>query len=242
MQGTSGATAAKAMCGVASPFESGENQLVVDFVGEDDQVVTARQFGDLLEHLPRAQRACGIVGVDQHDAASARRELAFDVGEFGLPGVVFVEIVGVERDAQLAQNGRVERVVGTWSENVFAGIHQSADAEIDGFAYAGCDEDVAHGGDAFARGFASNRLERFWNAGRWRVAVLAVAHGFVGGFDDVRRSLEIEVERVADVQRQNFVSLLDDFVSDAGQVANGVADVVEALGGGDLAGLGSGHR
>ncbi len=52
MQGTSGATAAKAMCGVTSPFESGENQFVVDFVGKDDQVVTAGEFGDLFEHLP----------------------------------------------------------------------------------------------------------------------------------------------------------------------------------------------
>ena len=55
-------------------------------------------------------------------------------------------------------------------------------------------------------------------------------------------SLEIEVERVADVERENFVSLLDDFVGHAGQVANGVADIVETLGSGDLVGLGDGHQ
>ena len=174
--------------------------------------------------------------------AGARGELAFDVGEFGLPGVFFVQIVGVERNAELAQNGRVERIVGLGSENVFAGIDQRGDAEVDCLAYAGGYEDVPHRRDALARGLAANRFERLRNAGRWRVAVLAVAHGFVGGFNDVRRSLEIEVERVADVQWQNFVSLLDDFVGDAGQVANGVADVIEAGGGGDFAGLGGGHE
>ena len=91
------------------------------------------------------------------------------------------------------------------------------------------------------RGLAANCFERFRNAGRRRVSVLAVAHRFVGGFDDVRRSLEIEVERIADVQRQNFVSLLNDFVSYAGQIANGVANIVESGGGGDFAGLRGGH-
>ena len=40
------------------------------------------------------------------------------------------------------------------------------------------------------------------------LAVLAVAHGLVDSFDDVRRGLEIEVQRIADIQRENFVSLL----------------------------------
>ena len=105
-----------------------QNQLVVDFVGEDDKVVAACEFGDLLEHLARAQRARRIIRIDQYDGAGAWRELAFDVGEFGLPGVVFVEIVSIDCDPQLAQDGRVERVVGLRRENVFAGIHQRGDA------------------------------------------------------------------------------------------------------------------
>jgi hypothetical protein len=38
------------------------------------------------------------------------------------------------------------------------------------------------------------------------------------------------------------VALLRDFVCDRGQITNGVADVVEALGGGDFAKLGAGHE
>ena len=63
----------------------------------------------------------------------------------------------------------------------------------------------------------------------------------IDGFDHVGGCLEVKVERVADVERQNFVSLLCDLVGDAGQVANGVADVFEAGGRGDFAKLRHGH-
>ena len=43
--------------------------------------------------------------------------------------------------------------------------------------------------------------------------------------------LEVEVERIADVERQNFVSLAGDLVGDAGQIANGIAHVFETGGG-----------
>jgi hypothetical protein len=54
--------------------------------------------------------------------------------------------------------------------------------------------------------------------------------------------LEVEVQRIADVQRQNLVALLNDFIGHASQVANGVANVIETLGGGDFAGLRDGHE
>ncbi len=218
-----------------------QNQFVVDFVGKYDQVVAARQFRNLLQHLPRAQRAGGIVGINQNDAARPRRELAFDVGELGLPRVIFIEIVSIDRNPQLAQDCRVQRVVGLRRENVFAGIHQCGDAQIDSLADTGGDENVLHGRDALTRSFAANCFERFWNTRGWRVSVFAVAHRFVHGFDDVGRSLEVEVERVANVQWQDLVSLFDDLVGYAGQIADGIADVVEAGGGGDLAGLRRGH-
>src|SRR5580704_8163216 len=219
-----------------------ENQFVVDFIGEDYETVPAGKVGDLLEHLPRAERSRRIIRIDQNNRAGAGRELAFDVGKFGLPSVVFVQVVGVDGNAQLAQNGRVERIVGLRRENVLARIHQGADAEIDCLAYAGGDEDVADGRDAFARGLAANCFKYFGNSGRGSVSVLAVAHGLVSGFDDVRWSMEVEVERVADVQGQYFVALCDDFVGHAGEVANSVADIVETPGGGYFAGLRGGHR
>src|SRR5215472_8064842 len=67
-----------------------ENQLVVDFVGEDDQVVAPREVGNLLQHLPRAECTSRVVGINQHNAASTRSELAFDIRQLWLPGIFFV--------------------------------------------------------------------------------------------------------------------------------------------------------
>jgi hypothetical protein len=55
----------------------------------------------------------------------------------------------------------------------------------------------------------------------------------------VRRSPEIEVERIANIQRQHLVPLLDDLVRNASQVADGIANVVEPLGGSDFVSLSS---
>src|SRR5262249_22066251 len=51
------------------------------------------------------------------------------------------------------------------------------------------------------------------------------------------RRLEVEVERIANVQRKNFVSLSGDFIGNGGQVTNRVADVTEARSGSDLGNL-----
>jgi len=63
----------------------------------------------------------------------------------------------------------------------------------------------------------------------------------VDGLDHVRGRLEVEVERVADVEGENFVSLACDFVGDAGEIADGVADVFQTGSGGDFAQLSYGH-
>ena len=118
---------------------------------------------------------------------------------------------------------------------------EGGEADVDGLADAGGDENIAHGGDAFARGFSANGFERSGNAVGGGVSVFAVAHGLRDRVDDVRRCLEIENVRVADIEGENFMSLLDDFIGDAGQVADGVADIFEARGWCDFAGLGEGH-
>ena len=88
-----------------------ENQLVVNFVRKDHQIVPPRQFGDLFQHCPRAHRAGGIIGIDQHNAAGVRSDLSLDVVEIGLPGVFLIQVVGVEADPKLGQHRRVQRVV-----------------------------------------------------------------------------------------------------------------------------------
>src|SRR4029077_9616162 len=149
---------------------------------------------------------------------------------------------GVQLDAQFGEYRRIERVVGAGSEEIVARIQQGGQADVDGFANAEGDEHAPHAGDALALGLATDRIERFFDAGRRRVAVLAVLHRLVDRFDQVGRGLEIEVDGVADVEGEDLVALLGDFVGDAGEIADGIADVVEALSGWDFTnGGGGGH-
>ena len=185
-----------------------QDQLVVNLVGENDQIVAPRQFRQLFQHAAGADCAGGIIGIDQHNGAGARIDLALQVDQVRLPGVVFVQIVRRDRNAELAQHGGVERVVRTRSQNMFAGIDQGGQTDIHGFAGARSHERVLHRGNALARRLAANGFERLRNARRRRVAVLVLAHRLVDGFDQVRRSFEIKNIGIADVERQDLVALL----------------------------------
>jgi len=53
---------------------------------------------------------------------------------------------------------------------------------------------------------------------------------------------KIEAERVANIQWKNLVAVARELVGEDGHVPNGVAHVFEALGSGNGAGAGGGHR
>ena len=57
----------------------------------------------------------------------------------------------------------------------------------------------------------------------------------------MRGRREIKYIGIANVQIKNFVTLLFDLIRQANQVADGIAQVIEALGRGDFAGLGKWH-
>src|SRR6185312_4657899 len=88
---------------------------------------------------------------------------------------------------------------------------------------------------------AANGFERFRNAGGWRVAVPVLPHRFVDSFDQVLRRFEVKNIRIADIESENLVALLRDFVGDRRQVTNGIANIVEPLSGGYFADLSAGH-
>ena len=58
----------------------------------------------------------------------------------------------------------------------------------------------------------------------------------------MRRGLEIEDVRIAHVERENSVPLSSNFVSHERQITDGVADVLEPLGGGNLTDLCDSHE
>src|ERR1039458_10367733 len=219
-----------------------DNQLVVNFIRKDNQIMLAGELGDLFQHRARTYRAGRVVGIDQHNPARPRRDLFLDVVEIGLPAVSGGQVIIIQSDSELRQNRGIERIVGAGRKQVIARIEQRGQADVDRLADARGDENILNVGDSFAGRLAANRFERLGNTRRTRVSILAVAHGSIHGFNHVRGRLEVEVERVADVERQNFVSLPGDLVGDAGQVANGVADVFQTGGWDNFAKLGQGHE
>jgi len=90
--------------------------------------------------------------------------------------------------------------------------------------------------------FAVNGFERFFDSGGRGISILATAHGLIDGFNHVRRSFKVKVERVANVQRQNFVSLPRDLIGDACQVADRITNIFQAGGRRDLAELSNRHE
>src|SRR5579872_6656188 len=219
-----------------------EDQLVVNLVGEDHQVVAASDLGDVFEHSACADGAGGIVGIDEHDPASVRRDLLLDVVEFGLPAVRFVKIVRVQIDAELGKNGRVQRIVGAGREQVVSRVQKRGEASVDALADTVGDKYIANGRDSLAGCLTSDGFQRFFHARRRSVAVLVVAHGLVDRFDHVRRSREVKDVRIADVEREDLVSLLGDFIGIPDEVADGVADVLQTSSGKDFTALGKRHR
>src|SRR5215475_9584477 len=95
-----------------------EQQLVVNFVGENYQIVLSRQLCDLLQHAASTNRTGRIIGIDKDNSARLRSDLPFQITKVGLPAIVLVQLVGVEFISQLAQNSRIKRIVRERRENI----------------------------------------------------------------------------------------------------------------------------
>ena len=141
-----------------------------------------------------------------------RRDFSLDVVEVGLPGVVFIQIIGVQLNPELRQHRGIQWIIRTGSKNVFAGIQQRRQADIDALADTRGHEHVPNGADALALAFGANRVKRFFDPGGGSIAVLAVLHRLVYGFDQVSRSVEVKGNGITDVQWQNLVPLRGDFI------------------------------
>ena len=73
---------------------------VVDFVGEDNQAVFARQLGDFEQDFFAVHRAGGIVGIDDDDGFGFRCDFGFHIGKVGKPVVFFVAQIMAHRTAR----------------------------------------------------------------------------------------------------------------------------------------------
>ena len=64
---------------------TGENQAVIDLVGEDHQVVLSGQLYDLQQHILGVQRTGGVVGVNDNDCLGLGSNLAAHIVDVRIP-------------------------------------------------------------------------------------------------------------------------------------------------------------
>ena len=85
-------------------------------------------------------------------------------------------------------------------------------------------------GDAAARIVRRHRFPRLQDADRGQIAVVAVPHGAGGGLDEMRRGLESEGDRIADVQIPDVLARCFHGLRFRHDVSDGVGEPVDPRG------------
>ncbi|MNJ40287.1 hypothetical protein D3C77_351790 [compost metagenome] len=205
--------------------------LVVDLVGEDDEVVLAGDLDQLQLEFAAVDGAGRVVRVDQHQAAGARGDAGADVVQIRMPVGPFIAAVVHRMATGEGDGGGPERVVGGGHQHLVAVVEQRLHGHHDELAGAIADVDVvdvdlAH---PLLLVVLHHRL-----AGREEplgVAVaLALGHVEDHILDDLFRRIETERGRVADVELDDAVAFV---LETAGlfmhRAANVIADIVELV-------------
>src|SRR5271157_3543131 len=218
-----------------------EDQLLVDFVGENHQAMLARQLENSFQDVLRIHRARRVIRIDQQNRPRTRVDLPLDVADVGLPVVVFVQIVIVDRAVQLAHDRAIKRIFRPRRQHVVAGVEERGDAAIDDLAAAVTDEDALDVAEALALGLLMDGINRGLDAQRIGVAVVTIAHGLEYRLDHVWRGWEVVLTRVTDVQVEDLVTFACYLVGRHSQIANGITHVRHARRGQNLGDLIGSH-
>ncbi len=213
-------------------------RLVVDLVGQDDQLVLAGHLDDLPEHALGIQRAGRVVRVDDDDRLGVARHLALDVLDVGHPVGLLVAQVVHRRAAGQGHRGGVQRVVGRRDQHLVAAVEQRVQAHGDELGGAVAEVDIVHrhAADVLFLRVVHHRLAR-----REQALAVGVAsrmrHVADHVLHDLVRRFQAEHGEVADVQLDDLVAL---FLHLPGLVEHRSADVVADVG--QLARLGDGFQ
>ena len=203
--------------------------LVVDLVGEDDQLVLPGDLDDALQHVIRIQRPGGVVGVDDDDGLRALGDLRAHVVQIGQPAGALVAHVVHGRAPREAHGRRPQRIVGGGHQHLVAGIEQRVERQHDQLAHAVADVDVV---DRHTANALELRIVHDGLAGREQAPGVGVAGGIGQVGHDVLAHfvgcIEAERRHVADVELDDalpfFFHLLrpgkdgaTDVITDVGQ-------------------------
>ena len=194
--------------------------------------------------LGRVHGAGRVVGIDDDERARGRRDQALEVIEVRHPSARRVEPVVLRGGVELREHRGVERIGGHRHEHFAARVDHGAQGELDAFRRAGGDEH-AIGGDrkTVPRVLLGHRFPRGRDPGRRPVVVVTVPHRPLDRGNEVRRRLEAEGDRVADVEVADAGARRFHLLRFRDDVADGVGKAVHA--GGRLNGCLSfrdGHR
>ena len=201
------------------------DQTVVDLIGEDDELMLARDIDDLLQHLARVERAGRIVRIDDDDGLGPVGDLGAHVVHIRIPFGLLVAYVVHGGAAGQVHAGRPQWIVRRGHQHLVAGVEQRGHRQVDQFgdAVAGVDVVDRHIRQSLELGVLHNRLAGREQALGRRVALAVgellahVVHDLIGGAESERR-------RVADVQLQHAGAV---GLHARGLVHHGASDVVE---------------
>ena len=209
--------------------------LVVDLIAHHDEAALLRKTRDRRQHRPRVDGAGGVVGVHDDDRAGPGRHQCLDLG-----GVRYEAVLGsagiVDRTTAIeVHGGRPQRVIRTRYEHLVAVVEQRTQREVDEFADAVADEDLlgADAGDT-----ARLLLHHHCLAGGEDAFLVAISFALREVLDhgEPHRLRRAEPEQcgVADVERDDLVTLAGEFLSATGEfAADLIANIAQAVAGAD---------
>ncbi len=183
--------------------------LVVDLVGQEQQLVPAGQLHQLFEYLERVHGARRVVRVDDQQGLGLVRDLRLDVLDVGIPLVGLVAQVVHRRAPGQGRHRRPQRVVRRRDQHLVAvveqGLHRHRDQLGDAVAEVDVvDVELREARHEFVAGDDGPARRR--DALRLRVTLGVGQRGDHVLHDRLRR-LEPERRRVADVELEDAVPL-----------------------------------
>ena len=221
-----------------------EAEVAVHLVGQDQQPVLIGEVEQRAARLGRVHGAGRVVGIDDDERARGRRDQALEVIEVRHPSARRVEPVVLRRGVELGEHRGVERIGGHRYEHLAARVDDGAQRELDAFRCAGGDEHAIGGDRKTVPGvLLGHRFPRGRDPGRRPVVVVTIPHRPLDRGNEVRRRLEAERDRIADVEVAHAGARRFHLLRFHDDVADGVGKAVHA--GGRLNGcLGfrGGHR
>ena len=206
--------------------------LVVDFIGEHQQLVFTGDLQQRLQHGLRIHGAGRIIGIDDDQGLGVRCDARAQVGKIRLPVGGFIAQIMHRLSAGQGNRRRPQRVIRRRHQHLIAIIEQGVHGQQNQFGNTVADVNVLQTdtADAAVLGIVHHRLARgidaFGITVTPRAAEIAddVAH-------DVIRRIEPEYGQIADIELDDAVTLIFElFRTLQRRTADFITDSVELSG------------